>query len=232
MILSQLTKQIKGTLISGDAQIEVSQVTSDSRKITQDAIYVAIKGTDFDGNDFIPQAVEAGAAVIVSESGPTQNWKNATWVQVPNARAALAFFATELAEHPSRKLKLVGVTGTNGKTTTSYMIHYLMQSRWHRAGLVGSVKVFDGVEEIEANYTTPDAVELQRCFSLMVDNDCRGAAIEVSSHGIEQKRIQGTDFNTLVFTNLSQDHLDYHGTMDTYFEAKKQWFSDAAKEEK
>lgn len=220
---------LKRPLVSGPMEAEVKGVTSDSRVVEEGFIFVAIRGGQLDGRNFIPKAREQGAVAIVTDSAPeTGDPTDVAWIQVADPRQALASLAALLADHPSSKLRLAGVTGTNGKTTTSFLIHHLMKRHWHRAGLLGTIMVDDGEETAVASHTTPDAVALQNLLRRMVDHGCRGAALEVSSHGIDQKRVAETAFDALVFTNLSQDHLDYHKTMEAYAAAKFSWFKDAA----
>lgn len=216
-------------LVSGPLDAEVTSVVLDSRAVTEGSVFVAIRGTQQDGRSFISTAREQGAVAIVTDSAPeTGDPTDVAWIQVADPRAALASLAAQLAGNPSSKLKLVGVTGTNGKTTTTFLIHHIMKRRWHRAGVLGTIIVDDGEETTVASHTTPDAVSLQSLLGRMVDHGCRGAALEVSSHGIDQKRVAETAFDALVFTNLSQDHLDYHGTMEAYAAAKFLWFENAA----
>ncbi|BCX47087.1 UDP-N-acetylmuramoyl-L-alanyl-D-glutamate--2,6-diaminopimelate ligase [Haloferula helveola] len=229
MKLRELVAGLRKPLVVGDLDIEVTGVTSDSRSIEPGFVFVAIRGTQSDGRRFIGPAVEAGAVAVISETAAeTGDPSTVTWIQVADARLALSSLAAGLAENPSQELKLVGVTGTNGKTTTGFLSHHLMKTEWHRAGLLGTVQVDDGEGVVEASHTTPDAVALQSILRRMADNGCRGAALEVSSHGIDQKRVADVAFDALVFTNLTQDHLDYHGTMEAYAAAKISWFEDAA----
>ena len=214
---------------TGPLDAAVTSVTSDSRAVTAGSIFVAIRGNELDGRKFIPSAIEQGAVAIVADSAPeTGDPTDVAWIQVRDTRKALASMAALLADNPSSKLRLVGVTGTNGKTTTTFLIHHIMKRFWHRAGVLGTIIVDDGEATTEASHTTPDAVALQSLLGRMVDHGCRGAALEVSSHGIDQKRVAETAFDALVFTNLTQDHLDYHGTMEAYAAAKISWFKDAA----
>ena len=229
MKLSELTSRLRKPLVVGSLDVDVSSVTSDSRQVDDGSIFVAVRGTQVDGRRFIGSAVEAGAVAVVSESAPeTGDPTKVTWIQVSDSRAALSAMAAGLAGDPSGDLKLVGVTGTNGKTTTGFLCHHIMKSAWHRAGLLGTVQVDDGEKITVASHTTPDAVDLQNLIARMAGNGCRGAALEVSSHGIDQKRVADLAFDALVFTNLTQDHLDYHGTMAAYAAAKFSWFEAAA----
>lgn len=228
-MIRDLLPHLKRPLASGPLDAAVTAVTSDSRAVAEGSVFVAIRGGQMDGRSFIPTAKEQGAVAIIADSAPeTGDPSDVAWIQVKDPRQALASLAAFLADHPSSKLKLAGVTGTNGKTTTAFLIHHIMKHHWHRAGVLGTIVIDDGEETAMASHTTPDPVELQNLLGRMVDHGCRGAVIEVSSHGIDQKRIAETAFDALVFTNLTQDHLDYHGTMEAYAAAKFSWFEDAA----
>jgi len=226
MELTQLIAQLDNPAVSGDTHLEIAAVTADSREVKEGMIYVAVKGTQVDGAKFIPDAIETGASVIVAETAPSD--EKVVWVHVRDARKALSVLARGLQGDPSAELKLIGVTGTNGKTTTAFLTHHIAKTVHHRAGLMGTITVDDGVNQTTATHTTPDPVGLQQMLRDMVDNGCRTAAMEVSSHGIEQKRVEGLHFDAAVFTNLTQDHLDYHGTMDNYYAAKKALFTELA----
>ena len=232
MKLNKITDLLTSAVVSGDAAVEISGVTSDSREVQSGMIYVAIKGSKVDGAEFIPQAVEQGAVAIIAEKAADKGFTSASWVHVKDARAALAVAASELESHPSKAFKLIGVTGTNGKTTSTFMMHHILHAVQLRAGLLGTIKVYNGVEEVETKHTTPDAVILQKQLREMADNGCRSVAMEVSSHGIEQKRVAGLDFDVVVFSNLTQDHLDYHGDMESYYAAKRELFVEAAASDK
>ncbi|MEP4076726.1 UDP-N-acetylmuramoyl-L-alanyl-D-glutamate--2,6-diaminopimelate ligase [Haloferula sp.] len=226
--IRDILKHLDKPVSSGPQDAVVTSVTSDSRAVTEGSVFVAIRGGQLDGRSFIPSAREQGAVAIVTDSAPeTGDPTDVAWIQVRDPREALASLAVLLAGNPSSDLRLVGVTGTNGKTTSTFLIHHIMKRHWHRAGVLGTIIVDDGEESATASHTTPDPVALQNLLSRMVDHGCRGAALEVSSHGIDQKRVAETAFDALVFTNLSQDHLDYHGTMEAYAAAKTSWFEDA-----
>ena len=229
--LKELIAELEHPLVEGSLAVEVNSVTADSRLVGPDSLFVAVRGHELDGRQFIGAAVSAGAAAVVSET-PRESGdsKEVPWIQVGNARRALSALAAKLADHPSKALKLVGVTGTNGKTTTGFLCHHLLKTHWHRAGLLGTVMMDDGESQHVAGHTTPDAVMLQRVLARMVDHGCRGASLEVSSHGIDQDRVADVFFDALVFTNLSQDHLDYHRTMANYFDCKASWFERAGRE--
>ena len=200
-------------------------LVDDSRKVEAGSIFVAVRGEVVDGHDYISQAIEAGAAVIVAEQPAVNELPDGVaWVVVPDTKSSLGVLADLWFSAPSVDLRVVGVTGTNGKTTTSFLLHEIMRNTLHRAGLIGTVRFDDGEVVKEATHTTPGAVELQRLLAQMRDNVCQGVSMEVSSHGLEQGRVAGTRFNVGVFTNLTQDHLDYHGTMEKYFASKKLLF--------
>jgi len=225
MKLSDLLSLLHRPITSGPTDLEVHGVTDDSRNSGPGVIFVAFKGESVDGNDYVTQALTAGSVAILSEKAPPAGWSHTqTWVQVSDARHALAQCAVALKQNPAGSMKLCGVTGTNGKTTTAFLVHHLMKQCWHRAGMLGTVRIDDGEAVRAANSTTPGAVELQTLLRSMADHACRGVAMEVSSHGIHQHRVSGIGFDACVFTNLTQDHLDYHGTMERYFAAKKAWF--------
>ena len=223
MQLRSLIQALPKATVSGNLDQEVSGITSDSREVVQGSIFIAIQGSDADGQKFVPQALEKGACAIVSEVAPAADQK-VCWVHVPDARAAVAALACEWNAQPSEGMKVVGITGTNGKTTTAFITHAVMKSVWTRAGLLGTVQVDDGEQVSPSTHTTPGAVELQKIMRNMADNDCRGVAMEISSHALEQKRADGLLLDVAVFSNLSQDHLDYHGNMDDYFAAKRRLF--------
>lgn len=226
MKLADIARILSRPVASGSLEGEVSAVTSDSRKVGPGIVFVAIRGTELDGHKFIGDAKKAGAAAIIAEQAPED--LQYPWIHVADTRQALAILSDVLAGQPSKDLKIIGVTGTNGKTTTAYLAQHIMRSVWHRAGLLGTVTIDDGVESKPARHTTPGSVDLQEILATMRDNGCRGVAMEVSSHGIDQGRVAGVAFDAAIFTNLTQDHLDYHGTMDAYYEAKKSWFDDLA----
>lgn len=231
MKLRDLLPRIDRPLAAGPLDVEVAAVTADSRRVEPGTAFVAVRGAQLDGLDFLPVALEKGAAVVVADRpAPEDHDEALPWVQVADPRAALSAIAAALCGDPSAELKLVGVTGTNGKTTVSYLCHHLMKTAWHHAGLLGTVVTDDGNEVRRSTHTTPDAADLQGLLATMRDAGCRGAALEVSSHGIDQRRVADVAFDVLVFTNLSQDHLDYHRSMEAYAAAKDSWFEQAAGE--
>ena len=229
MILRELVSSLSRVTVAGSLEPEVSAITASSREVTPGVIFAAIRGTSLDGHRFINDALAAGATAILAEiAQPSDYTAPATWLHVPDSRTAVATLASVLAGQPWRDLAIAGITGTNGKTTTAFLLHHLMKSAWHRAGLLGTILVDDGETVETAKHTTPGSIELSALLARMKDNGCRGLAMEVSSHGIHQKRIAAIGFDACVFTNLTQDHLDYHGTLDAYFKAKAEWFYDLA----
>jgi len=225
MKLRQLTQTLSKATVSGGLDQDVTGVFVDSREVIPGSVFVAVRGSEVDGQKFIGDALEKGAIAIVSEVAPDKGWDDSRcWVHVPDARTAVAELACAWNDNPSSKLKVIGITGTNGKTTTAFIAHSIMKKVWLRAGLLGTILVDDGEEVSVATHTTPGALELQADIRKMVDNDCRGVALEISSHALDQKRTDGLELDAAVFTNLTQDHLDYHGTMDAYYEAKRRLF--------
>lgn len=201
----------------------VSAVVYDSRRATAGSVFVALRGLKADGTEFVSQAIERGAVAIVSES-PRPEHSSTSWVVVSDARLALALLADRFYDHPSRKMPVVGVTGTNGKTTTSYLLASMLDAAGMKAGLLGTVTYRLGAEEREASRTTPEAPDVQRLLHEMLQQGCRAAVMEVSSHALALKRVDSMRFAAGVFTNLTRDHLDFHDDMETYFQAKRRLF--------
>jgi len=225
VILRDLIASLQRPLVAGPLDVEILAVTADSRSTGPGTAFVAVRGGTQDGRKFIPAALDSGASAIIADSPAASGHpETVPWIQVNDTRHALAALASVLAGEPSKKLRLAGVTGTNGKTTTAFLLHHLMKRVWHRAGLLGTILVDDGEESKPASHTTPGPVELNTLLARMADHGCRGAAMEVSSHGIDQQRVSGIAFDTAIFTNLTQDHLDYHGSLDSYAATKFSWF--------
>ncbi len=220
MLLNELVDgvAIKSASGSGLSQA-VSGLAFDSREVKSGFVFFALAGQDVDGNDFVDAAVEAGAVAIVSEQ-PYPASHEVAWLQVQDARYTMGRMAANFYGHPSLHYPVVGVTGTNGKTTTSFLIHHIFEKSLHRAGLIGTIHYSSGDGLVPASHTTPESLVLQGLLSDMLENSCRAVAMEVSSHGIVQHRVEGVHFDAAIFTNLSQDHLDFHRSMDAYFEAK------------
>ena len=212
--------------VIGSTDISVASVCFDSRKAEKGSLFVAIKGTQSDGHKFIEQVVAAGAASIVCEILPKQKDPKITYIKVKDSEAALGIIASNFYDNPSEKLNLVGITGTNGKTTTATLLHDLFLSIGFNAGLISTVVYKIGNEELSATHTTPDAIQLSKLMQQMVEAGCKYCFMEVSSHAVVQKRISGLRFFGAVFTNITHDHLDYHKTFDEYIKAKKKFFDD------
>ena len=218
MRLGDLVRSVPGAELHADPALEIGAITQDSRKSEAGALFVAIRGLASDGHNFIEAALRKGAAAVVSEETPREK---TPWIRVGDAREALALLSASVFGHPARELELVGVTGTNGKTTTAYMIDSALRETGDPVGLIGTVEYRIGDRVAEAVRTTPEAPELQSYLRQMVDGGCHRAVLEVSSHSLALKRVQGVEFEVGVFTNLSRDHLDFHGDMDAYFGAKR-----------
>ena len=202
---------------------QVSGIAYDSRRAAPGSVFVALRGQQADGAAFAPQAVARGAVLVVAETPPPAG-SSAPWIVVNDARLALALLADRFFGHPSGELSLVGITGTNGKTTTAYLLRSIFEAAGQRCGLLGTVTYGIGREERSATRTTPEAPDLQAMLREMVDRGCSAAAMEVSSHALAQRRVDGTRFAAGVFTNLTRDHLDFHGDMETYAAAKRRLF--------
>jgi len=216
--------------IIGTTNVAVSSITFDSRKVKKDSLFIAVKGTAVDGHNFITQAIETGAIAIVCEEIPTMQLENITYVKVKNANYALGIIAANFYDNPSQKLKLVGVTGTNGKTTTVTLLYNLFKSLGYTVGLLSTVKNKINNEELVATHTTPDAISLNELLNKMLEKGCQYVFMEVSSHAIVQHRVTGITFAGGVFTNITHDHLDYHKTFDEYIKAKKTFFDNLPEE--
>ncbi|MEL6134695.1 MAG: UDP-N-acetylmuramoyl-L-alanyl-D-glutamate--2,6-diaminopimelate ligase, partial [Bacteroidota bacterium] len=202
----------------------------DSRKIGTQHAFVALKGTSVDGHQFIEKAITQGATTILAEDIPNQWVEGVTYVQLTEGRKALSLILGNFYGHPASKLKVVGVTGTNGKTTTATLMHDLFQSLGYMSGLISTIRYKVGDEILPSSHTTPDPKQLQQLFAQMVEVGCEYCFMEVSSHALVQERVAGIDFSLAMFTNITHDHLDYHGTFKAYIEAKKMLFNGLKKE--
>ncbi|MDZ4401617.1 UDP-N-acetylmuramoyl-L-alanyl-D-glutamate--2,6-diaminopimelate ligase [Prosthecobacter sp.] len=224
MKLRDLIPHLDKPAVSGNLDTEIAGFAYDSRKSGPSIAFVALRGTHADGHAFIPKAIELGAAAIIAEQAPPDD-VTVPWVHVRHSRIALAQAAAALNGHPAKALIIAGVTGTNGKTTTAFLLHHLFNAAQMRSGLLGTVFYDLGNgEQLPATHTTPESLEIQGLLASMRDNGCRACAMEVSSHALDQERVFGLPFAAAIFTNLTQDHLDYHGTMEKYFEAKVRLF--------
>ena len=230
MKLSELLKYIKPIAIIGNAEVDITGVNIDSRKIEKGHLFVAIKGTQTDGHRFIPKALELGAVAVLCEDLPEEPNSAVTYVQVTSTEAAVGPVATVFYGEPSQHLKLVGVTGTNGKTTIATLLYNMFRKFGHKCGLLSTVCNYIEGEAIPADHTTPDPIELNKLLHQMVEAGCEYAFMECSSHAIAQQRIGGLKFAGGLFTNLTRDHLDYHKTFENYRDAKKAFFDGLSKE--
>jgi UDP-N-acetylmuramoyl-L-alanyl-D-glutamate--2,6-diaminopimelate ligase len=217
MTLGSLASLLGAVLAQGKAEQDVTHVAYDSRRVLPGAAFVAIRGLAADGNRFVEVARRKGAVAVVSELPPQDE---GAWIQVSDSRTALATLAAALNGRPAEQLELIGVTGTNGKTTTAFLIHAALLAAGVRSGLLGTVHYRIGDRLLDAGRTTPESADLQQLFRQMLDEGCRAAVLEVSSHSLALKRVYGCPFRVAVFTNLTRDHLDFHGDMDAYFAAK------------
>lgn len=225
MILSEVLKKVDVLRMLGSDSTEVTGVEMDSRLVKEGTLFVAVRGTQTDGHDYIGKAVEAGARVIVqSDALPDAAESGVVYVQVADTEDAVGKIATQFYGDPSRQLRLVGVTGTNGKTTIATVLYQLFKGLGYKVGLCSTVCNYVGEREVPASHTTPDPVTLNRLLAEMVDEGCDFAFMECSSHAIQQKRIGGLHFEGGIFTNLTRDHLDYHKTFENYRDAKKLFF--------
>ena len=224
MKLIELLKNVEVLNTFGNTEVEITGVNIDSRRIETGHLFVAIPGTQTDGHKFIPKAIELGAAAILCEQMPEEQVEGVTYIVVESTESVVGIVATHFFGDPSRKLKLVGVTGTNGKTTIATLLYNMFRKFGHKCGLLSTVCNYIEGEAIPADHTTPDPIELNRLLAQMVDAGCDYAFMECSSHAIAQKRIGGLKFAGGLFTNLTRDHLDYHKTVENYRNAKKAFF--------
>ena len=196
MLLRTLISQLEKVTTSGALDLEIDDLTADSRAAEPGKLFAAIRGTSMDGHKFIADVIAKGATAILAESAPPSDFpQTAAWLHVPDSRAALAVLSATFYGEPAGELKMAGITGTNGKTTTAFLVHHIMRTAWHRAGLLGTILVDDGETRTPAKHTTPGSIELNAILATFRDNACRGAAMEVSSHGIHQKRVHHIAFD-------------------------------------
>lgn len=216
--------------VRGSTDVPVSDIAFDSRKVTEGTVFVAVRGHLADGHRFIDAAVQSGAVAVVCEEIPAEAASGITWVRVGDSREALARMAGNQYDHPSEKLQAVAITGTNGKTTCATMLYRLFTSLGYKSGLISTVENRIGDRVVGATHTTPDPLQLNDLLSQMVDGGCEYVFMEVSSHALHQHRVRGIRFAGAVFTNISHDHLDYHGDFKSYIDAKKMLFDGLARE--
>src|SRR5664280_2715980 len=224
MNIEEILKGIDVVSVTGKVTATVLSIEFDSRKITQGSLFVAVKGYKSDGHDFIDSVVKSGASAVICEIIPEKPAKNICWIKTTDSAKALGLAASNFFGNPSYSLKLVGVTGTNGKTTIASLLYRMFLGLGYKCGLFSTVCNYINEKELEATHTTPDPVQLNRLLSEMVREGCDFAFMEVSSHSADQKRIAGLKFEGGIFTNLTHDHLDYHKTFDNYLAAKKSFF--------
>lgn len=227
--LKDILYKVTINAVVGSTGVDVNAVHFDSRNITEGDVFVAIKGTVTDGHQYIDLAIQKGAVAVVCEDMPEQTQSGITYITVENASRALAFMAANYYHNPSENLKLVGVTGTNGKTTVATLLYHLFKKAGFKVGLLSTVKVMVDTEEHKATHTTPDSLTINKYLSLMSEAGVEFCFMEVSSHGIHQNRTEGLLFEGGIFTNLSHDHLDYHATFAEYRDVKKLFFDNLPK---
>ncbi len=228
-ILSDILKNIETIDQIGDISIALSGIYTDSRKVIANGLFVALHGTQTDGHNFIDKALKNGAVAVICEILPEKRIEGITYLLVKNSAVALASLAAAFYGNPADKLKIIGITGTNGKTTIATLLYNMFNNLGYKSGLISTVAYYIAGKETPASHTTPDAVKLHSLFKEMVDEGCEYCFMEVSSHAIHQKRILGIDFSGAVFTNLTHDHLDYHKNFKSYRDTKKQLFDNLNK---
>ena len=224
--LQQLIQVLDNPEIKGSVSKEISGIQSDSRKVEPGFLFVAVRGTVVDGHNYIKGAIEKGAVAVVCEEIPQEATGQCTFIRVNDSAVALGKLISQWYDNPSEKLILVGVTGTNGKTTIATLLYNMFRKMGHKVGLISTVCNYIDAEAVPTEHTTPDPLTLHSLMARMVDAGCEYAFMEVSSHSIDQKRISGLSFNGGIFTNLTRDHLDYHKTVENYLKAKKKFFDE------
>ena len=226
MLLKELLKAIQPVEVAGDSDIEITGVNIDSRLVEAGQLFMAMRGTQADGHAYIPAAIAKGAIAILCEDMPEEPVAGITYIQVKDSEDAVGKIATTFYGNPTSKMELVGVTGTNGKTTIATLLYNTFRYFGYKVGLISTVCNYIDDEPIPTEHTTPDPITLNRLLGRMADEGCKYVFMEVSSHSIAQKRISGLKFAGGIFTNLTRDHLDYHKTVENYLKAKKKFFDD------
>lgn len=226
MKLLELLNDVKYTVLQGTVEKEINRLQYDSRKIEQNDMFVCLSGFEVDGHDYALKAIDAGATVIMCEKDLdlSKVSDEVTVLRVEEGRKALATMSANYYDHPTKKLKLIGVTGTNGKTTSVYILKSILEKSGEKVGLVGTIANYIGDEKVKSERTTPESLELQKLFKDMVDKGCKYCVMEVSSHSLELDRVYGCNFEVGIFTNITRDHLDFHKTFDNYYNAKFKLF--------
>lgn len=230
MKLNELLKAIQPIQVIGNQEVEIKEVNIDSRQVREGDLFMAMRGTQTDGHAYIASAIDKGAVAVLCEDLPEQLNDGVTYIQVKESEDAVGKLATAFYGDPTSKMKLVGVTGTNGKTTIATLLYNTFRYFGYKVGLVSTVCNYIDDEAVPTEHTTPDPITLNRLLGKMADSGCKYAFMEVSSHSIDQKRISGLKFAGGIFTNLTRDHLDYHKTVDNYLRAKKKFFDDMPKD--
>jgi UDP-N-acetylmuramoyl-L-alanyl-D-glutamate--2,6-diaminopimelate ligase len=229
MVLKDILYKVAIESVHGTTDLSVGKIEFDSRKVSQDDVFIAIRGSLADGHQFIEKAIDQGAIAIICDSLPEILITGVCYIEVRNTQSALAFMAANFYENPSKNLKLIGVTGTNGKTTVASLLYQLIKNAGYKVGLLSTVKILVDEEEYKASHTTPDSLTINFYLKEMNHAGVEFCFMEVSSHGIHQKRTEGLTFEGGIFTNLSHDHLDYHSTFDEYRNVKKAFFDGLSK---
>jgi len=224
MLLKDILYKVAIESVNGSTDISINKIEFDSRKIQEKDVFVAIRGTLSNGHDFIEKAIELGAVAIICDELPSKLEAGITYVKVTDTNSALAFLAANFYQNPSANLKLVGITGTNGKTTIASLLYQLFKKAGYKVGLISTVKIMVDDVEYKATHTTPDSLTINYYINEMINLGCEYCFMEVSSHGIHQKRTEGLFFTGGVFTNLTHDHLDYHSSFAEYRDVKKSFF--------
>lgn len=225
MFLKDILTDLDPLDILGGLNIEITNIVYDSRKVIAGSVFICIDGFKVDGHQFIEKAIQNGAVAIIIERDLDNYLEGVTYVRVADSREAMSYLAAAFYDYPLEKLKLIGVTGTNGKTTTTFLIKNILGNAGYITGLIGTIKVIVGDHTLPATRTTPESLDLYEIFAMMVREGITHIVMEVSSHALDLKRVAGMEFSVTVFTNISQDHLDYHKTIDEYTRAKSMLFA-------
>ena len=218
--ISQLAELVTGAVVIGDKETKITGIEHDSRKVEDGTLFVCIPGLHVDGHVFIPQAVKAGAKAVLTTRQDLEVPAGVAVLCVPELQPALDLIVPFFHDYPARSMRVIGITGTNGKTTTSYITRAVLRHAGYKVGLIGTIQIMMEDEVFPIHNTTPDVVELQHTLATMRDKGMDYVVMEVSSHALDQNRVAGIEFDTAVFTNLTQDHLDYHKTLENYKLAK------------
>ena len=220
MKLLQLLDGVNYKVVKGNLDKEITNIQYDSRKVSNNDIFICLSGFEVDGHNFANKAIENGATVIICEKDIDllNDSEDVTIIKVEEGRKTLATMAANYYDHPTRKLKLIGVTGTNGKTTSVYILKSILEKSREKVGLIGTIANYIGDEKIESTHTTPESLELQKLFKNMVDKGCKYCVMEVSSHSLALDRVYGCHFDIGIFTNITRDHLDFHKTFENYYD--------------